>query len=300
MIYNILIYIDFYMNLKYLRQCIDELHKCKDETHSTKRMTRSKEQLYLEKCRDFVELLIDSDILYEFADINCCDMDESKDESAIINQYNDYTTILTQYQTDSNAHYTAIFDKYRLDSYDHYSSIINQYHVNSEAYYADLLNQYQVNSESYYTDILNQYQVDNEKYYTEYNVWYEYYIDYLRTLCWEYYENVEKNQVALNQELVIKNRDLLARNKTLQEFETNYNSLLTQNKNTTLLLNSMKSEYKEIYRRLMIMISQYNKIYIEFAKYKKNTDITEKINEINDFRDIQEIPDDYDYIIDTV
>ena len=186
-------------------------------------------------------------------------------------------------------------------------------------YYTDILNKYHANSEEYYANILNQCQLDTEKYYTEYNkniadycIWYEkelneYYTECLRNLCWEYYTNVENNQVKLNHELVIKNRDLLARNKTLQEFETKYNSLLTQNINYSLLTNSMKNEYNDIYRRLLIMISQYNKLYIDFEKYKKpgvvvDVDIPEKINEINEIHDIdnidkiQEIPDDYDYV----
>ncbi len=294
------------MNLKYLGQCIEELRKCKD---AAKRTTRSKEQTYLEKCREFVEIMIDSNILYEFAEViadsntSSCDnsMDMSIDEPTIsniqlddvddnyddiLNQYhvdcnNYYMSILNQYETDSISHYAALFDKYRYDSYDYYTSIINQYQVDSHAYYTSVLN-------------------ENEKYYTEYNktiaeycVWYEkelneYYTDCLQTLCWQYYNNTENNQITLNKELVIKNRDLVAHNKTLKEFETKYNSLFIQNKNTTLLLNSMKNEYKEIYRRLMIMISQYNKLYIEFEKYKK---IGEDILENN-----PEIPDDYDYI----
>jgi hypothetical protein len=121
----------------------------------------------------------------------------------------------------------------------------------------------------------------------------------LQKLCWQYYNNTENNQITLNKELVIKNRDLVAHNKTLKEFETKYNSLFIQNKNTTLLLNSMKNEYRDIYRRLLIMISQYNKLYIEFEKYKKtgvvgDVDIPEKINDIPDNH--LEIPDDYDYI----
>ena len=265
------------MNLQYLRQCIEELRKCKDVANRT---TRSKEQAYLEKCREFVEILIESDILYEFAEAivdssSSCNsnMDMSIDEpktknihhidvidnidTDILNQYhvdcnNYYMSILNQYETNSLLHYTSLFDKYCVDSYDYYTSIVNQYQVDSETYYADLFNQYHV----YYTSVLN----ENEKYYTEYNktiaeycVWYEkelneYYTDCLRTLCWEYYNNTEKNQITLNKELVIKNRDLVAHNKTLREFETNYNSLFIQNKNTTLLLNSMKSEYKDIYR----------------------------------------------------
>jgi hypothetical protein len=314
MIYSILVY-RLYMNLKYLRQCIDELRKCKDE-----RTTRSKEQAYLEKCREFVEILIDSNILYEFAEVVVDDNNMSVDDlnpnniqhidtmdtidNTILNQYhidcnNYYMSVYNQYQASSEKYYTSLFDKYRFDSYDYYTSIVNQYQVDSEAYYADILNQYQLNSETYYTSILNQYQTENEKY----CIWYEkelneYYTDCLRTLCWEYYTNVEKNQVDLNRELVIKNRDLVAHNKTLQEFETNYNSLLSQNKNNTLLLNSMKNEYKEIYRRLLIMISQYNKLYIAFEKYKKTglgdeDNIPEKTNDMND---TQEIPDDYDYI----
>ncbi len=322
------------MNLKYLRQCIDELRKCKDE-----RTTRSKEQAYLEKCREFVEILIDSNILYEFAEatvdsnssnmsideptnnntintiqysnVDDIDIDNNSD---ILNQYhidcnNYYMSILNQYHVDSEAHYMAVFDKYRYDSHAHYSDIINQYQVDSETYYVDLLNKYQTNSEAYYTSVLN----ENEKYYAEYYktiveycAWYEkelneYYTDCLRTLCWEYYNNIENNQLKLNHELVIKNRDVLAQNKTLHEFETKYNSLFVQNKNTILLLNSMKNEYRDIYRRLLIMISQYNKLYIEFAKYKKtgvvvDVDILEKVNDINDINDVPEIPDDYDYI----
>jgi hypothetical protein len=338
------------MNLPYLRQCIEELRKCKDGANRT---TRSKEQAYLEKCREFVEILIDSDILYEFAesivDSNSNSSDMSIDEPTpsntsniqhddvdgidakdtdILNQYhvdcnNYYVSILTQYQTDSNNYYTQIFDKYRVDSYEYYSAMCNQYQVDSEKYYAELLNQYQANSEAYYTSILNQYQSENEKYYTEYNIWYEkelneyytdcyteYYTECLQKLCWQYYTSVENNQITLNQELVIKNRDLVAHNKILQEFETKYNSLLSQNKNNTLLLNSMKNEYGDIYRRLLIMISQYNKLYIDFEKYKKNiqnannsndtydiddTD-NDPIEKMNNILDILDIPDDYDYI----
>lgn len=333
------------MNLQYLRQYIDELRKCKDDA---KRTTRSKEQAYLEKCREFVEILIDSNVLYEFAeaivdgDSSSCNnnMDMSIDEPTIsntsntsniqhddvdvidntdtdiLNQYhvdcnNYYMSIINQYETDSLSYYTSLFDKYRVDNYDYYTSIINQYQVDSETYYADLFNQHQ----TYYTSVLN----ENEKYYTEYNrtiaeycVWYEkelneyytdcyteYYTDCLQKLCWQYYNNAENNQITLNKELVIKNRDLVAHNKTLKEFETKYNSLFIQNKNTTLLLNSMTNEYKEIYRRLLIMISQYDKLYIEFEKYKKtgvvcNIDIPEKINDI--LKNCPEIPDDYDYV----
>lgn len=338
------------MNLQYLRQYIDELRKCKDDA---KRTTRSKEQAYLEKCREFVEILIDSNVLYEFAEAivdsssSSCNnnMDMSIDEPTIsntsniqhgnvdvidntdtdiLNQYhvdcnNYYMSIINQYETDSLSYYTSLFDKYRVDNYDYYTSIINQYQVDSETYYAELLNQYQANSEAYYTSILNQYQTENEKYYTEYNktiaeycVWYEkelneyytdcyteYYTDCLQKLCWQYYNNAENNQITVNKELVIKNRDLVAHNKTLKEFETKYNSLFIQNKNTTMLLNSMKNEYKEIYRRLMIMISQYNKLYIEFEKYKKTGvvgDVDIENNKDNTLGEIPEIPDDYDYI----
>jgi hypothetical protein len=309
------------MNLQYLRQCIDELRKCKDVA---KRATRSKEQAYLEKCREFVELLIDTDILYEFAEViadsntSSCDnsMDMSIDEPTTSNTRNTSNIqridnkddkddgILNQYHVDSQVYYTSLFDEYRHDSYDYYTSIINQYQIDSQAYYVELFNQYH----AYYTSVLN----ENEKYYTEYNktiteycVWYEkelneYYTDCLQTLCWQYYNNAENNQITLNKELVIKNRDLVAHNKTLKEFETKYNSLFIQKKNTTLLLNSMTNEYKEIYRRLLIMISQYNKLYIEFEKYKKmgvvcNIDVPEKIkNDILENR--PEIPDDYDYV----
>lgn len=323
------------MNLSYLRQCIEELRKCKTDA---KRTTRSKEQAYLEKCREFVEIFIDTDILYEFAEAiadsssSSCNnsMNISIDEPTnstnsniqhdnvdalnakddeILNQYhidcnNYYMSILNQYETDSLNHYSALFDKYRYDSYDYYTSIINQYQIDSEAYYADLFNQYQ----TYYTSVLN----ENEKYYKEYNktieeycVWYEkelneyythcyneYYTDCLQKLCWQYYNNAENNQITLNKELVIKNRDLVAHNKTLQEFETKYNSLFIQNKNTTLLLNSMTNEYKEIYRRLLIMISQYDKLYIEFEKYKK----TGVVGDVDILENNPEIPDDYDYI----
>jgi hypothetical protein len=312
------------MNLQYLRQCIEELRKCKDVA---KRTTRSKEQAYLEKCREFVEILIDSDILYEFAEAivdsnsNSSNMDMSIDEptnnntsniqhsivddididsnSDILNQYhidcnNYYMSILNQYHVDSEAHYASLFDKYRYDSHDHYIDIINQYQTNSEAYYTSVLNKNEKYYAEYYKTIV------------EYCAWYEkelneYYTDCLRKLCWDYYNNAENNQITLNKELIIKNRDLVAHNKTLKEFETKYNSLLIQNKNTTLLLNSMKNEYGDIYRRLMIMISQYNKLYIEFEKYKKTgvggEDILEKVNDI--LENCPEIPEDYDYI-DTV
>lgn len=334
------------MNLQYLRQCIEELRKCKNDA---KRTTRSKEQAYLEKCREFVEILIESNVLYEFAeaivdsDSSSCNnsMDMSIDEPTInntsniqhgdvdvidntdtdiLNQYqvdcnNYYMSIINQYETDSLSYYTSLFDKYRVDNYDYYTSIINQYQVDSETYYAELLNQYQANSEAYYKSILNQYQAENEKYYTEYNktiaeycVWYEKelneyytdcYTDCLQKLCWQYYNNTEKNQITINKELVIKNRDLVAHNKTLKEFETKYNSLFIQNKNTTMLLNSMKNEYKEIYRRLLSMISQYDKLYIAFEKYKKTGvvgDVDIENDKDNTVGEIPEIPDDYDYI----
>lgn len=317
------------MNLQYLRQCIEELRKCKD---GATRTSRSKEQAYLEKCREFVETLIDTDILYEFAeaiiDSNTSSCDNSMDmlidepttsntsniqhdakDDEILNQYhvdcnNYYMSILNQYETNSVNHYADLFDKYRHDSYDYYTSIINQYQVDSETYYADLFNQHQ----TYYTSVLN----ENEKYYKEYNktiaeycVWYEkelneyythcyteYYTDCLQKLCWQYYNNAENNQITLNKELVIKNRDLVAHNKTLKEFETKYNSIFIQNKNTTLLLNSMTNEYKEIYRRLLIMISQYDKLYIAFEKYKK----TGVLGDVDILENNPEIPDDYDYV----
>ena len=319
------------MNLKYLRQCIDELRMCKDVANRT---TRSKEQMYLEKCREFVEILIDSNILYEFAeevivDSNSShmsidepttsntqqsDMEIQNVDASILNQYqvdcnNYYTSVLNQYQSNSEEYYSAILNKYHIDCNEYYTNVMNQYHVDSEEYYTNVMNQYHVDSEEYYSAILNKYHVDSEEYYTEYNkniadycVWYEkelneYYTEYLRTLCWEYYTNVEKNQVKLNKELVIKNRDVLAHNKTLQEFETKYNSLFIQNKNTTLLLNSMKSEYKDIYRRLLIMISQYNKLYIEFETYKKNIQNANNTDDIDEPNEkMNNIPDDYDYI----
>ena len=296
------------MNLQYLRQCIDELRKCKDVA---KRTTRSKEQVYLEKCREFVEIFIDTDILYEFAEViadsssSSCNMSiDEPTNSTNINTVDAKDAkddeILNQYETNSLNHYASLFDKYRLDSYDYYTSIINQYQVDTEAYYAELFNQYH----TYYTSVLN----ENEKYYTEYNktiteycVWYEkelneyytdcyteYYTDCLQKLCWQYYNNAENTQITLNKELVIKNRDLVAHNKTLKEFETKYNSIFIQNKNNTLLLNSMTNEYKEIYRRLIIMISQYDKLYIEFEKYKKNG--------LDVDADVPEIPEDYDYV----
>jgi len=43
------------------------------------------------------------------------------------------------------------------------------------------------------------------------------------------------------------------------------------------------------------MISQYDKLYIAFEKYKKTgEDIPEKINDI--LENNPEIPDDYDYV----
>jgi hypothetical protein len=210
---------------------LDELSQFK----TNNKMTRSMEQTYLEKCRDFVEMMIASESLVSMSEID--NNDDSKMEVDSSNVLTDDMIIkCNEYQQYCQQECNQILDKYKLDLYEYYQKECKQ--------------------------ILDKYKLDMD----EYCKWYEkelneYYTDYTQTILWDYYENTTKKLEEMNQSLMAENYNLSEFKKSIEEIETNYTNVKKENKH-------LSSEYNEIYRRLFIMISEYHKLYNQYHTYK--------------------------------
>ena len=167
---------------------LDELAQFKNNN----KMTRSLEKTYLEKCRDFVEMMAASESLVS--------MSENDKDKNIIN-----------------------VDRYNIQLTDDMINICNEYQQYCQQECRQILDKY----ESDIGEYCKLYENQLNKYYT----------DYTNTILWDYYNN------------------------TTKKLESMHESLITKNHNLSI-------EYKEIYRRLLIMISEYNKLYNEYHKTK--------------------------------
>jgi hypothetical protein len=230
--------------MSHFKTQLDELSKFK----TNNKMTRSMEQTYLEKCRDFVEMMIASEALVSMDNsMNYDEMDvDSNNELP-----NDVIIKCNEYQQYCQQECRQILDKYKLD--------------------------------------MEEYCHLHEKELNEYCKWYEkelneYYTDYTQTILWDYYENTTKKLEEMNQTLMVENHNLSEFIKSIEEIETNYNSVKKEHKHLT-------SEYNEIYRRLLIMISEYHKLYNQYHKYKNEVKKT-SLDNVDEFI---YIGNDYEY-----
>ena len=199
------------------------------------KMTRAMEQTYLEKCRDFVEMMIASESLVTMSEIDNY-MDETNVNEIIYNNNEMYNNIIIESQQ--------------------YQQECVRYQQECQQYYQ----RYQQECQQYYTELFNKYKSDME----EYRKWYEkelneYYMDYTQTILWDYYENTTKNLEKMNQSLIYENYNLSELVRSIEGIETNYNNVKKEYKH-------LSSEYTEINRRLLIMIREYNKLYNQHQK----------------------------------
>ena len=211
---------------------LDELSQFK----TNNKMTRSMEQTYLEKCRDFVEMMIASESLVSMDNNNNDEMDvDSNNELP-----NEMILKCNEYQQYCQQECRQILDKYKLDM-------------------------------------------------EEYCKWYEkelneYYTDYTQTILWDYYENTTKKLEEMNQTLMAENHNLSVFIKSIEEIDANYKNVKKEYKH-------LSSEYNEIYRRLLIMISEYHKLYNEYHTYKNEV----KKKAVDNVDEFIYIGNDYEY-----
>jgi chromosome segregation ATPase len=230
---------------------LDELSKFK----TNNKMTRSMEQTYLEKCRDFVEMMIASESLVSMSEMNYDDETNYDNEEMDVDNNNkltdDMIIICNEYKQYCQQECRQILDKYQLDMTEYCK------------WYEKELNEYC----KWYEKELN-----------------EYYTDYTQTILWDYYENTTKKLEEMNQSLMAENHNLSKLIKSIEEIETNYNNVKKEHKH-------LSSEYNEIYRRLLIMISEYHKLYNQYHKYKNEVKKTAQDN-VDEFI---YIGNDYEY-----
>jgi hypothetical protein len=247
----------------HFKKDLDELAQFKNNN----KMTRSVEKTYLEKCRDFVEMMIASESL-----------------ASMTEMYNDDNVNELSNEDHSNVN--------ELSNEDHsnVNELSNEDHSNVNELSNDMINicnEYQQYCQQQCRQILDKYKLDMEEYSKCYEKQLnEYYTDYTRTILWDYYENTTKKLEKINQALMADNQDLSECVKSIVKVETNYNNMKKDYKHLSL-------EYTEIYRRLLIMISEYNKLYNQYQKSKK---VVKKMS-LEDTDDFIYIGDDYNYKI---
>jgi len=195
---------------------LDELALFKNNN----KMTRSIEKEYLEKCRDFVEMMTASESLVSMSTNNeqmnrnneeICNVDKSNN----IELSEDMINICNEYQQFVQEECKQIMDKY--------SSDIHEY--------------------------CKWYEMELNKYYT----------DYTNTILWDYYNNTTKFLENMNESLITENKNLSENLKSKELVETNYNNLkkdynhlFIENKEINRRLYIMINEYHKLY-------NQYNK-----------------------------------------
>ena len=207
---------------------LDELSQFK----TNNKMTRSMEQTYLEKCRDFVEMMIASESLVSMSEID--NNDDAMDVDSNNNQLTDDMILkCNEYQQYCQQECRQILDKYKLDM-DEYCK-----------WYEKELNEYC----KWYEKELN-----------------EYYTDYTQTILWDYYENTTKQLEEMNQTLMAENHNLSEFIKSIEEIETNYKNVKKEYKHLSSEYNEiyrrlliMISEYHKLY-------NQYHKYKNEVKK----------------------------------
>jgi hypothetical protein len=110
---------------------LDELSQFK----TNNKMTRSMEQTYLEKCRDFVEMMIASESLVSMSEIDNNDDDKMEvDSSDECNNElsNDMIIVCNEYQQYCQQECRQILDKYKLDMDEYckwYEKELNEYYT---------------------------------------------------------------------------------------------------------------------------------------------------------------------------